>query len=254
MVVMMINWEAIIAGYNKIGTHTPTVADLRLADPDRQLSRAEQIADRLADGVLSNEIPEGTWLRETQVAERFNVSRGPIREAFRLLEGDGILILHANRGAMVTPLASADLWQIGYIYEALTLPSNRILVEHMNERVSGHYLAAAQRIADNAHRSSGLHLALDMAQFSLWSHRAGVGRRMEDIVRMLFRQTLRYTAEGLQDPALRVTAANALFSCAQQIVAGNAELSTNTYLEAMRRVHREGWERHRSENSAAAAA
>lgn len=243
------DWDEIEAGFDQIGVRAPTIADLRLVHPDRPLSTAEQIADRIADNILSGEYPEGSWLRETPVAERFNVSRGPIREAFRLLEGDGLLALHANRGAMVTPFSASDLNEIAYISNALSKPASDAIVKNLPARSHASYLGAASRIAKGAASSSGPSMAISIALFLLWSNRAGAGRKMEQLVRTIHRQTLRYTAEGLALPEERIAAGKSILDYARQIVNGDSEAATATHLQMMRQVHRQGWDHHKSAHS-----
>lgn len=239
------DWDEIEAGFDQIGVRAPTIADLRLVHPDRPLSTAEQIADRIADDILNNEYPEGSWLRETPIAARFSVSRGPIREAFRLLEGDGLLALHANRGAMVTLFSASDLNEIAYISMALSGPASDAIVKNLPPRSHASYLGAASRIAKGAASSTGPSMAITIALFMLWSNRAGAGRQMEQFVRTIHRQTLRYTAEGLSSPEERTEAGKGVLDYALQIVNGDSTAATETHLEMMRRVHRQGWERHK---------
>lgn len=243
------DWDEIEAGFDQIGTRTPSIADLRLAHPDLPLSTAEQIADRIADDILNNEYPEGSWLRETPVAARFNVSRGPIREACRLLEGDGLLALHANRGAMVTPFSSSDLNEIAYISQALSGPACDAIVKNLQPRSHASYLGAASRIAKVAASSTGPAMAITIALFLLWSNRAGAGRKMEQFVRTIHRQTLRYTAEGLALPEERAAAGQRILDYARQVVNGDSAAATATHLEMMRQIHRQGWDRHKLQDS-----
>lgn len=239
------DWDEIEAGFDQIGVRPPTIADLRLVHPDRPLSTAEQIADRIADNILNGEYPEGSWLRETPVAERFNVSRGPIREAFRLLEGDGLLALHANRGAMVTPFSASDLNEIAFISVALCGPSSAAVVENLPPRSHASYLGAASRIAKGAASSTGPSMAIDIALFMLWSNRAGAGRKMEQFIRTIHRQTLRYTAEGLALSEERIATGKSILDYARQIVNGDSEAAATCHLDMMRQVHRQGWDHHK---------
>jgi DNA-binding GntR family transcriptional regulator len=62
---------------------------------------AHDIADNVRRLIEGGVYPPGAPLRQEEIAGRLGVSRIPVREAFRLLEADGLLTLHANRGAFV---------------------------------------------------------------------------------------------------------------------------------------------------------
>ena len=50
---------------------------------------------------MAGEIAAGTWLRQEALAERFGVSRQPVREALRQLQAYGMVEIHPHRGALV---------------------------------------------------------------------------------------------------------------------------------------------------------
>ena len=80
---------------------TEVLAQLRQAAALTQ-SLPEQIAARLAERIVSGAYAPGQRILEQAVAEEFAVSRGPVREALRLLEKDGLVMILARRGAQVT--------------------------------------------------------------------------------------------------------------------------------------------------------
>ncbi len=69
----------------------------------------EQIAARLRREVLSNKLKPGDPLREADLSQRFGVSRGPVREAFRQLTQQGLLVLEPNKGARVAQNPSVEV-------------------------------------------------------------------------------------------------------------------------------------------------
>ena len=69
--------------------------------------------------ILSGEISKGGWLSETALAQRFGVSRGPIREAFRSLEESGLLRQEKNRGVFVREISVQEADEIYEIREQL---------------------------------------------------------------------------------------------------------------------------------------
>lgn len=62
------------------------------------------VYDALRDEILSLALPPGQLLDETALAERFDRSRSPIREALIRLAGDGLVVTLPNRSTIVAPL------------------------------------------------------------------------------------------------------------------------------------------------------
>jgi len=65
--------------------------------------------EELQKDILSGSIPNGSKLTEHAVCKEYNVSRTPVREAFRQLEADGLIRSIPNRGAFVTSLTKRDI-------------------------------------------------------------------------------------------------------------------------------------------------
>lgn len=62
------------------------------------------IYEQLRYAILYGQIPPGAWLRQTDLAKQFGVSRTPIREAMHSLEQEGLIELVPNHGARATQL------------------------------------------------------------------------------------------------------------------------------------------------------
>jgi DNA-binding GntR family transcriptional regulator len=75
-------------------------------------SLPEQIAGRLSECIITGEYPPGKRIMEQAIAAEFAVSRGPVREALRLLERDGLVTILPRRGAQVTNLSIAEVKEI----------------------------------------------------------------------------------------------------------------------------------------------
>jgi DNA-binding GntR family transcriptional regulator len=70
---------------------------------------ADQISDHIQRSIFEGKILPGDRLKEKDVAKELNVSRTPIREAFRILASQGLVEITSNRGVRVTLITQADL-------------------------------------------------------------------------------------------------------------------------------------------------
>ncbi|HWM02625.1 MAG TPA: GntR family transcriptional regulator [Actinophytocola sp.] len=75
------------------------------------MTDAKSVYRKLRDEIVSGAIPQGTPLREIPLAERFGVSRTPVREALRRLEQDRLLI-PGSRGMEVRAIDPHEVVQV----------------------------------------------------------------------------------------------------------------------------------------------
>lgn len=69
----------------------------------------EQVADALRKAIFTGEIQAGEELTQDGVALKLGISRMPVREAFQLLERDGLIILNNHRKAVVRGISREDI-------------------------------------------------------------------------------------------------------------------------------------------------
>jgi len=95
-----------------------------------RLARAAPVAlaDALRAAILSGALAAGTRIRQEHVAAEHGVSHIPVREALRRLEAEGLVAIHANRGAVVSCLDAADARDIGDMRSALEALAVRLSV------------------------------------------------------------------------------------------------------------------------------
>ena len=86
-------------------TSTTTPGQVRRGTRDY----APVIREHLRAEILKGHLAPGSEINQAQIAARFGVSRGPVREAFRLLERDGLIDARVNHRARVTGLSVDDL-------------------------------------------------------------------------------------------------------------------------------------------------
>lgn len=92
-----------------------------------------QIASILREAIITGELKPGTRLREAELSKSFNISRSPIREAFRILEPEGLVQITPNKGAIVVQLDEKDLEDIYELRMLLELHAVRVACKQMTE-------------------------------------------------------------------------------------------------------------------------
>ena len=98
---------------------------LRPLDAPRSL--AEDAADRIREQILAGGFVQGEHLVEARIAEQLNVSRGPVREAFKLLRSEGLLLEEPRRGTFVVSLSADDVREIYSLRAAIEGRAARLL-------------------------------------------------------------------------------------------------------------------------------
>jgi len=78
-----------------------------------------EIADIVRERILKGEYEIGEKIKESSIAQELNVSRTPIREAFRMLEEEGLLDYLPNRGCYAKGFTKRDVSDIYTVREAL---------------------------------------------------------------------------------------------------------------------------------------
>lgn len=87
-------------------------------------SLGDEVASRLYDALVDGRLPPGSRLSEAALARSFGISRGPIREALRVLERRRLLRFEPRRGFFVRDLSAReveDLFEVRAHLERLSV-------------------------------------------------------------------------------------------------------------------------------------
>lgn len=94
------------------------------------LPARERIASVLRDAIMDGKFQEGESLTLDQIASQLGVSKMPVREAFQILERDGLIALKANKGAVVRGVTAKTLWEHYQVRAALECEVVRLICEN----------------------------------------------------------------------------------------------------------------------------
>ena len=213
----------------------PAAEPLRSAESDAVAVRAkpagrqlqtlpEQIAEHIFAAIAAGDYAPGDRIREETLAEQFEVSRGPVREALRILEKDSVVRILPNRGAHVSQLSIkevSDIFEIrrnlfGALVRRFTAEEAAQLAASIDADIR-----ALDALAQDP--NAGSKYADTSFRLSRAFRHACSNERLAEILESLARQTLRYTQLGLATPARRKESARNWRAIQKALKAGEIE-------------------------------
>jgi len=109
-----------------------------------RVNARDLIVSTLRGLILRGELKPGRWLRENEVGQHLNVSRQPVREAFSILESEGLVKRIPNRGVIVTEI---EIDEIEEVYKLRALLEGEA-AERASKNLEDHELLNLNRITD----------------------------------------------------------------------------------------------------------
>jgi len=165
--------------------------------PDNQ-TRTERLAEQVANAILSGEMPPGARLDEQQLAQRFGVSRTPVREALRQLATSGLIDLRPRRGALVAQVTPEELETLFVAMAEMEAACARLCAQRMTQLERRRLQSMQEQMADlvrdgdpeaYADANQAFHLAIYAGAHNsvVADFTAGLRRRLAPFRRAQFR-------------------------------------------------------------------
>ena len=181
------------------------------------------VLTELRRAIIAGEFLPGQPLRQNTLAERFGVSRVPVREAFKVLESEGQVVYEPHRGHKVASLSLTDLLEVYRLRQLLEAEAARVAVGNRGNGI----VAAMKSAAGDVEAASAAGDLLKMTEANRRFHfelLAAAGMpRLERIVQVLWDATeaYRFVYYGAADNRARVEREHALII--QAYADGDAE-------------------------------
>lgn len=163
----------------------------------RTLSLPEQIAEKVGNAIIKGLFEPGRRIQEQELADRFAVSRGPAREALRILEKDGLVQILPWRGAQVTRLTIAEVNDIFEIRASLLGLAAKLFVQRPNDAALEQLAAGIAEIEQLARGEQADAYVSAVYRLNMTVAEASGNKHLRDIIFALAHQTLRYSRLGL---------------------------------------------------------
>ena len=91
------------------GGHSSGPTRPALRAKSKYVSKSDMVTDALRELITDRQLSPGTRLRQRELAEQFDVSYTPVREALRRLESEGLVVTDVHRGATVARTESKEM-------------------------------------------------------------------------------------------------------------------------------------------------
>jgi DNA-binding GntR family transcriptional regulator len=102
-------------------------------DPDLGRTDYQRVRDVIRNDIINGQFQPGDRLKIAELSTRYGISAIPIREALHQLQGEGIVVISANRGANVRRIDESFLWKIYEIRKALEMYFVAAMAAHGSE-------------------------------------------------------------------------------------------------------------------------
>ena len=118
-------------------------------------SLADMTRDFIEKLIVTNEFKPGQQIKEDDIAERLGVSRPPIREAFKALEAQGLVVRKPRRGAFVPEMTETDVREIYMLKASLYSLATSLAMDQFTDRNRNTLCTIVQRMAQAAGTGDG---------------------------------------------------------------------------------------------------
>ncbi len=165
------------------------------------------VFNNLRQAILKGELKPGERLMEISLSNRLGVSRTPVREAMRMLEQEGLVIMIPRKGAQVAEITEQDLDDVLEVRLGL----EQLAVGFACERITDGELEKLGRAAEKFEKTAQKKDLSAVAEADVAFHeviyQATHNRRLVQMISNLREQMYRYRIEYLKDVEGRKTLA-----------------------------------------------
>lgn len=93
-----------------------------------------KVADYIREAILAGHLAQGARLREIELAQKLGISRSPLREAFRMLESEGLVEVVPRRGAFVVKTSPEEAHEVSEVRSLIEGYGARLAASRITEQ------------------------------------------------------------------------------------------------------------------------
>lgn len=157
----------------------------------------------LRRGIMQGDLKPGERLMEIKLANRLGVSRTPIREAIRMLELEGLVVMIPRKGAQVAEIAEKDLKDVLEVRMGLEELAVKFACQRITEEQLDNLYHASRKFEEAVKREDLTELAQADVDFHDLIYKATGNERLVQLLNNIREQMYRYRVEYLKDEEIR---------------------------------------------------
>ncbi len=163
---------------------------------EKHLTLREKILETIRDAIMSGTLKPGEKVAEPELAERFGISRTPIREAFRQLESEGYLTVIPRKGAVVVSFSSKDIEDFYAIKSILEGYAAHCACKNLSEKEIDKLAAINEKLRQLAEDKDIKHFFKVHNDFHVLFRKAADNEKLDEMINSLVSkfQRLRYAS------------------------------------------------------------
>ncbi len=155
-------------------------------------SLVEDVRNYLRDAILTLKYKPGEQLNESAILSELEVSRSPLREAFRLLEGEGLVTWRSRKGVFVNDISPDDIKELFPIRASLESLAAELAAPRLNEKELQELETIVEKMDAAANQgNTRAYLKLNF-NFHRQIVKAADNKRLDDMIKTLGRQSTWY--------------------------------------------------------------
>ncbi len=164
-------------------------------------SIADQAKRHIEVWIIKGEYEPGRQLKEEEIAARLGISRPPVREAFKMMEAEGLVVRKPRRGVFVTEMTAKDVWEAYTLKAALY----EMAAELALERITGPQINKLETLVDQMERCVSVQ-PVDLLQYQQYHQDfhdqimdISGHERLKKISNSIHNQVCRFSYKSLQN-------------------------------------------------------
>lgn len=166
---------------------------------EKHLTLREKILENIRDAIVNGNLKAGSRVSEPELAERYGISRTPIREAFRQLESEGYLTVIPRRGAVVSQFSPKDVEEFYAIKSIMEGYAARQACQRLSDKDLDRLQAINDKLAELARLGDIKHFFKVHSEFHDLFIKAADNEKLRELIAGLVTkfQRLRFTSLNL---------------------------------------------------------